>query len=96
MNKGAQGPTTDSAERLQIGGPPIEPRQDEALAGVQVLTYRQVARALQVSEVTVRRLASRGLIRTIKIGSSVRVHPDAVEEFIRRHERSATKGATRT
>ena len=57
--------------------------------GIEVdctLRIPTVAERLDVSQDTVRRLIARGLIRTIRIGASVRVSAEELEAFVKRHQ----------
>lgn len=49
-----------------------------------LLTYREVADALRVSQMTVRRMVDRGELAAIKVGGSVRFDADEVRLLIRR------------
>jgi excisionase family DNA binding protein len=49
-----------------------------------LLTKKQVARRLNVSERTVDTLAAEGSLRKVKVRGAVRFAPDAVDAYIRR------------
>ena len=46
-----------------------------------LLTVRQVAEHFQVSERTVRRLIAEGRLGVVRIGRSVRIRPDALDDL---------------
>lgn len=48
----------------------------------RLLTAREVADALNVSEARVYELAREGLLPTVRLGRQVRFHPKAVAEWI--------------
>lgn len=50
---------------------------------VVLLTVREVASALQVSTMTVYRLMEDGILTHIRVGRNYRIHPDALDAFIR-------------
>ena len=54
-----------------------------------LLTYRQVAKLLAVSERTIFTLAKRGDLPGVKIGGQVRFDPRDLESFIERQKQSA-------
>lgn len=60
--------------------------------GAGLLRVPQVARMLDVSEVTVWRLVGRGDLESIKVGRSRRVSPEAVEAYKAQHS-SSHRGA---
>jgi len=49
---------------------------------MRLLTARQVAEMLQVSEETVRRLARRRVLRGHRVGGMWRFHPEAIDEYL--------------
>ena len=49
----------------------------------ELLTYREVAKKLKVSERTVWGLVKAGDIRACKIGRNIRVTVEALEEYLR-------------
>ena len=57
--------------------PPDTPTTD-----LDLLTYQQTARRLQVSDRTVWTLCRRGDLRCVRIGSSVRIDPADLAAFI--------------
>ncbi|MBK8915696.1 MAG: helix-turn-helix domain-containing protein [Phycisphaerales bacterium] len=60
----------------------------------QLLTVRTAATLLSLSTRTVQSLISRGDLRVVRIGRSVRIHPDDLNAYINRH-RGTPGGATR-
>lgn len=51
----------------------------------QHLTGRELAEVLSVSEETVLRLAQRGELRSVRVGSQRRYAESAVDEYLKRH-----------
>jgi excisionase family DNA binding protein len=51
-------------------------------AGTQFLTVSEVAGALRVSNMTVYRLVSAGELPAVKVGRSVRLRRDEVDEYL--------------
>ena len=49
----------------------------------QLLTLQQVADRLQVSMSTVRRLAAKGKLKTVRIGRNLRVRPEDLAAYIK-------------
>jgi len=49
-----------------------------------LLTYREAAEALAVSEATVKRLVRSGALRTVKVASSPRIAPDELVAYVER------------
>jgi len=47
-----------------------------------LLTFQDVAELLAVDEQVVRRLAEEKRLRAVRIGTELRVHPDALRAFI--------------
>ena len=54
-----------------------------------LLSVREVAERLAVSRKTVYRLLERGDLPSVKIGWTVRVHPDDLAEFIKTNRKGA-------
>jgi excisionase family DNA binding protein len=52
----------------------------------ELLTRKDVARTLKVSDSTVRRLIQDGRLPAVRIGKSVRVRPSALSAFVEAHE----------
>jgi excisionase family DNA binding protein len=50
--------------------------------GARLVTVRQVADRLAVSPSTVHALCSRGLLRFVRIGATLRIDPASVEAFV--------------
>jgi excisionase family DNA binding protein len=59
-----------------------------------LLTKEQVAERLSVSERTVDRLRSRGLLTSVKFMSRVRFRLEDVEALLRAHRRASTRPTT--
>jgi len=57
-----------------------------------MLSTQEVARKLNVSGETVRRMIKEGDIRAIKLGKIYRIHPDWLEDYIERHEVEPANG----
>lgn len=57
----------------------------------RLLTVDQVAEYLGVSRTTVRKLIAERRIETYRVGRRIRIHPDAVEDYLyqNRHARQA-------
>jgi excisionase family DNA binding protein len=55
----------------------------------RMYTTRQVAEAWAVNPETVRRLAARGLLRSVRVGSERRYPESAVREYVRSRETAA-------
>jgi excisionase family DNA binding protein len=55
----------------------------------RMYTTRQVAEAWSVNPETVRRLAARGLLRSVRIGSERRYSENALREYLRARETAA-------
>lgn len=53
----------------------------ESNSPAHLLTAKEVAMILHVSERTVRRLISEKRLRVVRIGRSVRIRPDALEDL---------------
>ncbi len=51
-----------------------------------MLSTQEVARKLNVSRESVRRFILNGDIRAIQLGKVYRIHPDWLEDYIKRHE----------
>ena len=54
------------------------------LPPARLLTARQVAAYLAVSSRTVYTLIERGELRGLRVGHSIRIHPDALAEYMDR------------
>jgi excisionase family DNA binding protein len=52
---------------------------------IQLVRAREVAKALDVSERQVLRLAAQGELSAVRVGRSVRFDPAAVEVWLREH-----------
>lgn len=52
----------------------------------QFLTVREVAAYFQVSQKTIRRLIKAGDIPVVRLGRSVRIHPEVIEKIVRQDE----------
>jgi excisionase family DNA binding protein len=52
----------------------------------QFLTVREVAAHFQLSEKTIRRLIKAGDIPVVRLGRSVRMHPEVIEKIERQNE----------
>jgi excisionase family DNA binding protein len=63
------------------------------LAADRLLTYRDVARRLAVSDRTARRIVERGELRKVRIGGCVRFRPEDVVALIK--DDDAPEGARR-
>lgn len=50
----------------------------------RLLRIAKVARYLEMSEVTVRRLIRGGIIPAVRIGRGIRVDPEALREYVKR------------
>lgn len=59
------------------------PRSEGALAGVKFLTVAEVATLMRVSKMTVYRLVHSGDLTAVRVGRSLRVPEDAVNEYLR-------------
>jgi excisionase family DNA binding protein len=55
----------------------------------RMYTTRQVAEAWSVNPETVRRLAARGLLRSVRVGSERRYPESALREYLQRQETPA-------
>lgn len=55
------------------------------------LTIEQVAKRLNVSERTVRRLVENGQIKGYSVGRQIRIDPPDLAEFIQRQKQQAIK-----
>jgi excisionase family DNA binding protein len=55
----------------------------------RMYTTRQVAEAWSVNPETVRRLAARGLLRSVRVGSERRYPESALQEYLRRQDTAA-------
>jgi excisionase family DNA binding protein len=55
----------------------------------RMYTTKQVAEAWSVNAETVRRLAARGLLRSVRVGSERRYPESALREYLRRQETAA-------
>jgi excisionase family DNA binding protein len=55
----------------------------------RMYTTRQVAEAWSVSPETVRRLAARGLLRSVRVGSERRYPESALRDYLRSRETAA-------
>ena len=51
--------------------------------GVVYLTTTEAAKRMQLSEDYVSRLCAKGALRAAKVGNKWRIHPDAVDEFLK-------------
>jgi excisionase family DNA binding protein len=51
--------------------------------GIELMTYKDVAAALQVSKSFVEKLAGKGKLRVVKIGRNSRVLPSDLQEYIK-------------
>ena len=60
----------------------------------QLLTLAEVATALGVSKRTVERIVRRGELGTVQAGSARRVHPAALDAYLRSMARSGTPGGS--
>ena len=58
------------------------PAEQEPLPAPQLMTYRQAAAVLNVSEWLVKSLAARGELKVARIGGCVRIHRDELERFM--------------
>lgn len=58
--------------------------QAEQLPEPELLTAKEVGARLQVSKMTVYRLAHAGRLRHCRLGRSIRIFPDSVDELIER------------
>lgn len=56
--------------------------QDNASAFEPLLTYREAARVLGVTERTVWTLVNSGMLPSVRFGRSVRIDPSDLREFI--------------
>ena len=52
----------------------------------RLLTVREVAALFQVSEKTIRRFIALGDLPVVRLGRSVRLHPEAIEKIVRNNE----------
>lgn len=59
---------------------------DSLLAGTALLTAKQLAQALSISEQSIYSYASRGLIPYIKIESNLRFNPRAIRAWLAEKE----------
>lgn len=64
-----------------------DPRRETRAGGARLLTVREVARLLAVSERLVQSLAQRGDLQAIRVGRLLRFRLEDVETFV-------TRGAT--
>ena len=55
----------------------------------RMYTTKQVAEAWSVNPETVRRLAARGLLRSVRVGSERRYPESALQEYLQRQEKAA-------
>lgn len=53
----------------------------------QLLTVRQVCETTQQSNSTVRHLIRDGVLPAIRLGGSIRIHPDDLEDYLERGRR---------
>jgi excisionase family DNA binding protein len=51
-----------------------------------LLTVRAVAAVLGVSTATVYKLAARGDLRSVRVSNALRIHPDALDTYLRATE----------
>jgi excisionase family DNA binding protein len=54
-----------------------------------LLTVREVAETFRVEPATVYRLASNGTLRSVRLGGSVRIYADAVDEIFAASQEAA-------
>jgi len=68
-----------------------------AVAGqvARLITVPEVAEFLRLNVYTVRRLISRRELQSIRFGRAVRVHPDALTEFIARRAVDGSRATRR-
>ena len=57
----------------------------------QLLTSAEVAELFSVDERTLRRWRAEGRIKAIRIGRTVRFHPDDIEQVLRPHEATSAE-----
>jgi excisionase family DNA binding protein len=51
-----------------------------------MLTVAETASFLQVSEKTIRRMIAAGQLPVVRIGRSIRIRPEVIENIVRRNE----------
>jgi len=67
----------------------MERKQPASSKIARLFTLAEVAEALQLSEGTIRAAVRRGDLHAVKLARAVRFTPEAVRDFLQRHE---TKG----
>jgi len=60
----------------------LPPSESGDMTDVCLLTYRETAARLSVSERQVKRLIASGLLRRVRIGAAARVHVDELVEYM--------------
>jgi len=70
---------------VQSGASAVTAPDNGHIGGMTLLlTYREAAEALAVSEATIKRLVRNGHLRTVKVASSPRISPDELVAYVER------------